>query len=171
MTDTSRRRTAGVVARAVGLSALALAVLVGFADLQGWLGYADRRAFLDWAIQGDAPLPADTEPGRAFMTRFPPALVDRGYVTHVTRWKTSFADGPVVEALFNYQRRNGSATDYVATLPQVREWAAESPFAWLPWLLTVVGFIPLLGDALLAARAARRDAVPAPAIGRRVLPS
>ncbi|OFW14128.1 MAG: hypothetical protein A3F70_01360 [Acidobacteria bacterium RIFCSPLOWO2_12_FULL_67_14] len=151
MTARSRRPTAGVVARATGLSVLALAVAVGFADLKGWLGYSDRRAFVEWAIQSDAPLPAGSAAGRAFMTRFPPSLADRRLVTHVTTWKTSFADGPVLDASFNYMRRDESRTDYVATLPQVREWAAESRYGWLPWALTVIGFIPLLGEAVFAA--------------------
>lgn len=171
MADSPRRQTVGVVSRVIGLTALALAVVLGFAVPKGWLGYGDRRAFLEWAIQSDAALPADSPPARVFMARFPPSLADRRLVTHVTIWRTSFKEGPMIDASFTYIRRDQSRTEYVATLPQVREWAAESPYGWLPWTLTVLGFIALLGDAVVGLGSARRSGSSRPPVRRRVLHS
>lgn len=50
MAGSPRRQTVGVVSRVIGLTALALAVVLGFAVLKGWLAYV--LGFI--ALLGDA---------------------------------------------------------------------------------------------------------------------
>ena len=87
---------------------------------------------------------------KAFMRRFPPSRVgDRASVTHVTKWKTRIEGGPMLDAAFNYMRPDQSRTEYVATLPEVRAWAAESSYSWLSWIFTLVGFVEVLGGSIV----------------------
>ena len=63
----------------------------------------------------------------------------------------------MLDASFNYMRRDQSRTEYVATLEDVREWAAESFYPWLSWVLTFVGFIAVLGSEAIDWRGKRKS--------------
>ena len=141
-----------------GLLALALGVCLGLADLVGWLRYSDRDAFLQWAIYEESGLPIETLAAQAFVRRFPPPdTVDISTITHVTKWRLRLDGGLALDAAFNYGRREGSRTEYVATLGDVREWAAESSYPWLSWVLTLVGFIEVLGSEAIEWRGKRKS--------------
>ena len=146
----STLKTVERLLKVTGLAALGLGVVFGFGDLKGWLQHSDRQAFLEWAVRQESGLPIQHPAARAFIRRFPPLrLDDREAVTHVTKWKTRIENGPTLDAAFNYMRPDQSRTEYVATLPEVRVWAAESSYPWLSWIFTFVGFVEVLGSLAL----------------------
>ena len=133
------------VLKVVGWVVLVAGVVLGYADLQGSLRYTDREAFVQWATELNSGLPMDTPAAQAFSKRFPPPDGEAiEGLTHVTKWKTQLDGGPILDASFNYMRRDQSRTRYVATLSDVREWATESRYPWLSWLLTTVGAVVVL---------------------------
>jgi len=139
-----------------GLLALAAAVILQFSDLKGWLHYPDRQAFLKWALESQGGLPISDPAAHAFVDRFPPpGSVRVTDITFVTKSVLKIENGPVMEASFNYLLRDQSKTSYVATLPEVREWANESSYPWLSWILAVVGLIEVLISAIMEWREER----------------
>jgi hypothetical protein len=146
----STLKTVERVLNVTGMIALGLGVVFGFGDLKGWFRHADRQAFLQWALHQESGLPIHDLAAQAFMGGFPPpSPSDLEIVTHVTKWKMRVEGRPVLEAAFKYMRSDQSRTEYVATLPQVREWATESSYPWLSWILTVIGFLEVLGGKIL----------------------
>ena len=131
--------------KATGLAALALGVVLGLADLRGWLRSSSRAAFLQWAENSRSGLPVSEASAQAFMRRFPvPQSVASGQVTHVTKYVQRLENGPALEMAFNYILADESRTPYVATHEQVRAWAEESPYPWLAWVLTLIGFLEVV---------------------------
>jgi hypothetical protein len=120
-----------------------------FANQMGWLRHADRSAFLHWALHEEIGLPIEAPAAQAFMRRFPPSSGDRISVTHVTKFQTRLDNGPVLDACFCYMRADLSRTEYVATLSDVREWAAESSYGWWSLIFSVVGIAMLAGREVL----------------------
>ena len=51
---------------------------------------------------------------------------------------------------------NGSRTEYVTTLGEVHEWAAESSYPWLSWVLTFIGFIEVVASEAIERRSKRK---------------
>ena len=147
------------------LGVLGAAVFLQLADLVGWLEHEDRQIFLRWALQSQVGLPISDPGAQAFKDNFPPPAAARvSEITHVTKHVIRLpstpqqATGTVMEALFNYLYRDGSRTSYVATLPEVREWASESSYPWLSWVLALIGFTEVLGSTIIEWREARLTA-------------
>jgi hypothetical protein len=111
---------------------------------------SDRVEFLRWVMEEPAGMPVDVPAAREFMRKFPPPKDARvNEITNVTKQTIKSLGGPPMSASINYMHRDGTRTTYVATLEQVREWANESSYPWVAWVVTVIGFIPtLLGTFL-----------------------
>ena len=128
-----------------GLIIMAIGIFIGFGNLRGWFKKTDRVEFLRWVIEEPAGMPIDAPAAREFMSKFPPPKDARvNEITHVTKQTIKSAGGPPMSASINYMHRDGTRTIYVATLEQVREWASESSYPWVAWVVTVIGFIPTL---------------------------
>jgi len=133
-----------------GLVFLALGVLLGFADLKGCLNYPERGRFLHWALNSTVGLPVTESSAQAFIKRFPPPTDARPEeITHITKHVMRVENGPVSQASFNFMHGDTSRTSYVATLDEVRNWAGESRYPWLAWILTLLGFLEVLASAIL----------------------
>ena len=138
------------ILKVTGVIVLGIGVLIGFANLMGWLRYDDREAFLHWALESQTGLSIAGPAGQAFMKRFPPPEGARSeLITHITKMVVRAENGPVMQASFNYMHSDHSRTSFVATLADVREWAAESPYPWLSWVLMAVGFLEVLGSTVI----------------------
>ena len=143
------RRLAWIL-KITGLCVLGVGVFLQLADLLGWLRHEDRQIFLRWALQSRGGLPISDPGAQAFVARFPPpegTWVSE--ITQVAKESYKLPNGPALEVLFSYMRIGGSKTSYVATLPEVREWASESWYPWLSWVLSCVGFTALLGSTII----------------------
>lgn len=133
-----------------GVAALAASVCLSFAEARGWSRHADRQAFLEWALNEEGGLSIEDPVATAFVTTFPPRRDDgAGAVTHVTKWKSRIGGGPVLDVAFNYLRSDQSRTSYVATLADVREWAAEPRYRELPWILGLIGLVEVAGGMMV----------------------
>ena len=144
--------------RITGLIVLGVGVIFGLADLRGWLRYDERQAFLQWTLESHTGMPISEPSAQAFMKQFPPPQEARVRdITHITKMVVRPSNGPVMQASFNYMHRDQSRTSHVATLADVREWAAESPYPWLAWSLALVGFLEVLGSTALQWRRERRS--------------
>lgn len=136
--------------KGTGLVALLAAVLLGLADLCGWLRYSRRTAFVQWAHHSQLGLPISEPAAQAFVVRFPPpegVFLDQ--ITHVTKLVQRIENGPALDMAFNFMLRDHRRTAYVATLAQVEGWAEESPYPWLAWVLTVIGFLEVAGGTAI----------------------
>ena len=136
--------------RLTGLAALLVAVLLGLANLSGWLRYSSRTAFVQWAQESQVGLPIAEPAAQAFVARFPPSEgAPVSEITHVTKFVQRLEDGPALDMALNFLLRDQTRTSYVATLAQVERWADASPYSWLAWLLTVVGFVEVAGNTAI----------------------
>ncbi len=141
-----------------GIIVLGIGVLIGFANLMGWLRYNDRKEFLNWARESTTGMSIKEPAGQAFMERFPPPEAERSIPIIGINMKTlSAGSGPHMQASIRYRCSDGSYTSFVATLPDVREWAAESPYHWLAWVLSAIGFLAVLGSYLIQRRRERAN--------------
>ena len=129
---------------------LGLSSLLGLADLLGYFEHPDRRAVLDWVLTSDAGMAIEESAAQAFMARFPPPPDARlPEITHLTKQPVRSQGGPVMMASINYMHADESRTTYIATLAEVREWAAESRVPWFAWALTFFGFLAALFSFLI----------------------
>ena len=115
------------VLKVLGFVTLAAGVIIGFGDLQGWFRYSEREAFVRWVQESQVGMPTEDPAAQAFMRRFPPPEDARSeQITHVTKHVMRLENGGVLQASINYMHRDHSRTRYVATLPEIREWASET---------------------------------------------
>ena len=129
----------------MGLCILGIGVVVGYGNLRGWFLYPERQEFLKWVIESEVGMPIENPSAQAFMRDFPPPENARTEkIMHVTKWLQRLENGGVNEAQINYMQRDHSRTKYVATLPEIREWARETTYPWLAWSLTLIGFLVVL---------------------------
>jgi len=135
--------------KVTGLALLAFGVLLGFADLKGWLNYPEREKFLHWALNSPAGLPITNPSAQAFIKRFPPPNDARpAEITYITKHVMRVENGPVIQASFNFMHGDASRTSYIATLNEVQSWAKESRYPWLAWILTLFGFLEVLASTI-----------------------
>lgn len=126
----------------LGLLITAVGLALTFAEKKGWFKDPSRAELLKWVLEAPDGLSLDTAAAKAFRAKFPPpsdsASAD---LTHLTKQVISSEHGPVMMASVNYMHRDGARTAYVATLDDVRSWASEARYRWLPWFVTLIGFI------------------------------
>jgi len=134
------------IIRLIGIVILATGLSINYADLKGWLQDSDKVFFLQWSLESQTGLPLDQTAAKAFMKRFPPPSSEKnGELTHITKQVIRSAGGGLPMMIsFNYLRRDGSRTAHVATLYDIREWTVESPYPWIAWTLTLLGFCEVL---------------------------
>ena len=53
--------------------------------------------------------------------------------------------------------RDGTRTSYVATLSEIKDWAVNTNYPFLSWLLSLIGFFEVLGGFLLERLMAKRE--------------
>jgi hypothetical protein len=125
----------------LGLLITAVGLALGFAERKGWFKDPARAELLKWVLEAPQGLPLESPAAVAFRTKFPPpADSNADDLTHLTKQVIRSEHGPVMMASVNYMHRDGSRTAYVATLDDIRSWATETRYRWLPWITTLVGF-------------------------------
>jgi hypothetical protein len=128
--------------KVTGLAALLAGVVVGYLDFSGRFLDPDKQAFLEWILTTPAGLALSEPAAQKFMRDFPPPADSRpAQITHVTKNVLRFEKGPVQSASLNYMHADGSRTGFVATLEDVRAWAEQTPYPWIVWILSFVGFL------------------------------
>ena len=138
------------VNKVTGLALVALAILLGFGNLQGWFRHHRRVEFLHWVLESNLGMPIDAPPAIEFIKKFPPSAgAQMSPIVYVHKMQIVSEGGPPMAASINYIHADGSQTSYVATLDQVREWASESRYPWLAWVLATFGFVQLLVNTVL----------------------
>lgn len=151
MTGMSRRfKWMRLCFKITGLFILGIGVIIGYGNLRGWFLHPERQEFLKWVLESDVGMPIEHPSARAFMRHFPPLEDARTEeITHVTKNVQRLENGGVLLASINYMHRDHSRTTYVATLPEIREWAAETTYPWLAWSLTLIGFFVVSATTVL----------------------
>lgn len=136
--------------RLIGLVIAAWGLALSFAEKKGWFKDPARAALLTWVLKAPDGLPLDNAAAKAFRERFPPP-VDCGDddFTYLTKQEVKSENGPVMMASVNYMHSSGERTAYVATLDDIRSWAGEGRYRWLPWLTTLVGFLIVVATFVL----------------------
>ncbi len=127
-----------------GLVFMMLGLVLGFLNLQGWLEDKDKTAVLNWVLTSSSGLQISHPGAKKFMHEFPPPLnAKRTEITHLTKHITKLENGLVQYAQINYMLSDLSRTSYVATLNDVRNWAAETSYNLWAWILSLIGFIEM----------------------------
>jgi hypothetical protein len=133
----------------VGLLITAFGLALSFADKKGWLKDRARAQVLKWVLKAPDGLSLESAAGKAFRSKFPPPANSSDDFTHVTKQVIKSKNGPVIMASVNYMHRSGARTAYVATLDDVRSWAGETRYRWLPWFTTLLGFVIVVVTLIL----------------------
>ena len=133
-------------------------VVVGYLDLSGRFLDQDKQAFLQWVLTPGVGLPVSTPAAKKFMIAFPPpADSNLSEITHVTKSVMTVEKGPVQSASINYMHRDGSRTSFVAALDDVRQWAQQTSYPFIAWLLSLIGFAEVLLGFLIERYKAKNE--------------
>lgn len=125
-----------------------LGLVFQFANLQGCYRHEARQAFLGWVAESKVGLPMETPAAVAFASRFPsPRTPIRQRPTHVTKTVLATADGAIMSAQFNYMYANESRSEHVASIDEVRAWAAETGYEWWAFWATAIGLIGMVASS------------------------
>jgi len=137
----------------IGLAIIVGGVVFQFADLKGFLSNRERQEILDWVLHSESGLSLESPAAKEFMRKFPPpnneSVKD---CTHLTKSVMQYETGGIISANVNYMRRDLSRTSHVATLEDIRRWAAETPYPWISWWITIFGLFELAATFYLERR-------------------
>jgi hypothetical protein len=87
---------------------------------------------------------------KKFMKRFPPPENSRpNEITHLVKSATIYQLGGMQNASINYMHSDGSRTAHVATLNDVKAWAKKTNYELLSWLLSLLGFLEMMGAFII----------------------
>ena len=107
-----------------GLIILLSGVIIGLANLKGWLKDKEKVAVLEWVMKSKHGLSIENLGAKKFMKRFPPPENSRPTeITHLVKSATIHQLGGMQNASINYMHSDGSRTAHVATLNDVKTWA------------------------------------------------
>lgn len=135
--------SAGTVIAVVGLA-------LQFAGLQGWFRSEARGRLLNWVIESKVGLPLEDSAAKEFAAAFPPPPNSTGRTpTHVTKTVIATADGAVINAQLNYMYSDHTRGPPVASMADVEAWAAETPYQWLAWFMTLFGILVMMSSSAL----------------------
>ena len=130
------------IVKVSGFVILLIALVIQFAHLKGYLRHEERIDFLGWARKSNKRLPINTPSAKAFMEQFPPpSNSSPSKITYITKLVVRVQNGLVDQAQINYMYQDNSRTDYVATLGDIENWAAESRYPWIAFILSTIGFV------------------------------
>ena len=143
-------KTLSSVLKITGIVAIALGIILQFADLKGYLNDKNRMEILNWILHSNTGLSLEHPAAKKFIKKFPPASEEKiANLTHLTKNVIRQENGGIYNASINYMRTDHTRTNFVATLDDVRKWASETPYQWIAWWVTLVGFIELVGNWII----------------------
>jgi hypothetical protein len=130
-----------------GMLAVALSLVLGLADLKGYLRNKNRMTILNWVLHSTSGISVGTPAAKEFIKQFPPPPGEQiDNLTQLTKNIIRQEHGGIYNASINYMRKDQTRTSFVATLDDVRKWASKTPYPWIAWWLTLIGFIELAGN-------------------------
>ena len=118
-------------------------------DLLGWYADSDKVAVLDWANTSATGLSIEHPGVEKFMERFPPPKSQDKKVTHLTKQVIKSALGGNMIVSVNYMYLDTTRSAYVANLDDIKDWVKETPYPWVAWILSAVGFIEVLSGLII----------------------
>lgn len=128
-----------------GMIVVAIGLMLGFADLKGFLKDKKKIEILNWVLHSNSGMSLELPAAKEFMKKFPPPQdEDVENLTHLAKSVMKYEIGGILNASVNYMRKDLTRTGHVATLPEIHNWAAETPYSWISWWVTLVGFIGLI---------------------------
>ncbi|MBU1184228.1 MAG: hypothetical protein KJ663_03530 [Proteobacteria bacterium] len=134
-----------LVLKLIGFAIVAFGITVQFADLKGYLKNRESQKILDWVLYSKSGMPLESPAAREFIKKFPPPNTESVEdLTHLTKSVMQYETGGLISANVNYMRKDLSRTGHVATLEEIRRWTSETPYPWISWWITILGFLALL---------------------------
>lgn len=113
-----------------------LAIVAGFANLQGCFADREKVALADLIWNSDGGIPQSTPGFYKFLDTFPPPVdVQREQITHIVKNNLQFENGPRFGGIVRYLA-NGRRTRGVATFAEVRTWAQHTGYEWYAWIIS-----------------------------------
>lgn len=139
----------------IGFAIVAIGIVVQFGDLKGYLKNSERQELLDWVLHAGSGIALESPAATEFMKRFPPPNNESAKnFTHLTKSVMRYETGGIIIVNVNYIRKDLSRTSHVATIEEIRRWASETPYPWISWWITIIGFLVLLASFYLERRQA-----------------
>lgn len=134
-----------------------LGIVAAFADLLGYFTDAEKVAFAELVMRSKDVVPRSTRGFEKFIRAFPPPDgIDPDTVTHIADKLLRIGSESNVGSTVAYVV-NGKRTSSVARFDEVREWASNSSYRWISWIITAFGWfmvaVVTVSDILRARRA------------------
>lgn len=130
-----------------GITAIAIGLILEFADLKGYLNNKNRMEILNWVLHSNSGMSLNTPSAKEFIKKFPPPQGENiDNLTHLTKNIIQQENGGIYNASINYMRKDHTRTKFIATLDDIQKWTSETPYPWFAWWITLVGFIELIGN-------------------------
>ena len=118
-------------------------------DLLGWYTDSDKVSVLNWANTSGAGLSIEHPGAKKFMERFPPPQAQDKKVTHLTKQVMKSALGGNMLVSVNYMYSDTTRSAYVANLDDIKDWVKETPYPWVAWILSAIGFIEVFSSFII----------------------
>lgn len=133
-----------------GIITIGIGLILGFTDLKGYLKNKHRIEIINWVLNSNTGMSLEQPAAKEFMKKFPPPSGEKEKnLTHLTKSVMKYEIGGISSASVNYMRKDTYRTSHVATLEEIRNWANETPYPWISWWITLVGFVALIGDFII----------------------
>jgi hypothetical protein len=114
---------------------------LSFLYLRGWFRDSDKKRVLNWLLNSDEEFPFEERIVRKFVKKFP--LPENEFATtySLSKMQLRSPGGSVLSAAIRYVRKDSSIAKDAATLDDIRKWSEETPYGWLAFTTSIVGFI------------------------------
>ena len=124
---------------------MGLGILLSLFDLLGWYKDAEKVGVLNWATTSGVGMPIEKPGAQKFMKDFLPPNGTNKKVTHLTKQvMKSELGGKVMQVSVNYMYSDATRSPYVANLNDIEDWSKKTPYPWIAWALSCLGFVEVL---------------------------
>jgi hypothetical protein len=143
--------------KATGVVIGLLGLVAGFGNLLGLFAHAERLEMVR-LVRTQASIPSTTSGFTALVAAFPPPegvriadIASMGPSTHIASGGYITPTGPLV--YYNAQRQH---TPPIATFDELQAWASSTPYPWVAWVFSGVGWLltalGIVGDFMQSKR-------------------
>ena len=126
-----------------GIIILGTGVILQFLDLNCFFIDKDKAYVVEWASNSKVGLSIEHPGAKKFCKAFPlPSDAPQKEITHLTKQIiNSSLGGKSMMVSVNYMYSDTSRSSYVANLEEIKEWATKTPYPWIAWTFSFIGFL------------------------------
>ncbi|KOP22936.1 hypothetical protein AMR41_29080 [Hapalosiphon sp. MRB220] len=114
--------------------------VLSFLYLVGWFRDSDKKKILDWLLSSDNEFPFEERIVRKFVKKFPLPENESESTYSLSKMRVLSPGGGVLSAAIRYVREDSTVVKDAATLDEIRKWSEETPYGWLVFTTSFIGF-------------------------------